>query len=162
MTYPIWDTDTAEMLANFAHSGQEDKGGQPYIDHPARVVRNLMHREEWQRWGASERSIAIMAAWLHDVFEDTDVPFQILDDTLCPIPVMTIVEALTHRPNEPRAEYYDRIKAAGPIAVAVKLADIVDNLDPVRLMMLDVETQRRLRDKYQTAIEHLTAQEASL
>lgn len=155
MMYPHWDQGTAELLALFAHSGQTDKAGQDYGEHPARVVGRLRASAEWQTLGSSDRSVVIMAAWLHDVFEDTMVPLSILYDTLCPIEVIKIVRALTHRPSEARKDYYDRIKAAGPLAVMVKVADIQDNLEPARLMLLDVETQRRLRYKYEEAIHQL-------
>jgi len=156
MSYPHWDVNAAEALAEFAHAGQKDKAGVPYIEHPARVVKNIVESWEYQHMGSSERSVVLMAAWLHDVFEDTNVPLQLLDDTLCPIEVFNIVAALTHWKDEPRDEYYERIKAAGPLAVLVKRADIQDNLDPSRLMLLDVPTQRRLRDKYAHALEVLT------
>ena len=50
-------------LAEFAHYGQEDQAGHPYIEHPKRVLKAV------QQDGAPP--YVQMAAILHDVTEDT-------------------------------------------------------------------------------------------
>jgi len=51
--------EKAIKIAIEAHSGQVDKGGNPYILHPFRVMLNVSDK-------------AKVAAVLHDVVEDTD------------------------------------------------------------------------------------------
>jgi (p)ppGpp synthase/HD superfamily hydrolase len=125
----------AIAIARTAHTGQTDKAGRPYIEHPLRVMDRVDTDE--QR----------MAAVLHDVLEDTSVTVGDLRAAGCPEAVITAVQALTKRPGEPLADSMDRT-AADPIARAVKLADIADNSDPRRLGLLDPATAERLRRKY--------------
>lgn len=133
----------AQHIAESAHHGQTDKAGVPYITHPARVAARF-HDPLHQA-----------VAWLHDVLEDTPVTADDLRDAGIPDDVLDAVEALTHQPEEPRADYYERIRRAGPMAVAVKLADIDDNSDPDRLARLDGATRDRLTAKYTKARQAL-------
>ena len=152
MSYPQWSFDAAYSLALFAHSGQKDKAGKSYILHAVRVSKILEQDPEYMALGSSSQSVALSAAFLHDVLEDTLVTEEMLNDLLCPLEVIKIVVALTHRKNEPRMDYYRRVVEAGPLAVMVKRADILDNLDDSRLALLDEHTQERLRDKYTLAL----------
>lgn len=130
-------------IAQRAHYGQTDKAGVPYISHPERVAERFndpLHRA---------------TALLHDVLEDTEVTATGLRVDGIPESVIAAVEALTHHPGEPRADYYRRINSAGPMAVAVKLADVDDNSDWSRLRMLDLATRERLATKYADARRHL-------
>jgi (p)ppGpp synthase/HD superfamily hydrolase len=112
--------ERAIAIAAEAHAGQTDKGGQPYVLHPLRVMLRVATE--------SER----IAAVLHDVVEDSDVSLQALsaqgfsDDVVC------AVEALTKRPGETRLEAAHRA-AANAIARVVKLADNAENLDVSRI-----------------------------
>lgn len=64
----------AEYFATSAHSGQERKfSGAPYIIHPCRVAEAAMIH--------SLSTAAVMAAWLHDVVEDCDVPIDAISTT---------------------------------------------------------------------------------
>lgn len=134
----------AIALARTAHTGQTDKAGRPYIEHPLRVIRRVE--------GAYEQ----MAAALHDVLEDTPTTADDLRAAGCPEPVITAVVALTKEPGEPLANAMARA-AADPIAHAVKRADIADNSDPGRLGLLDTATAARLRRKYADSIRLLDA-----
>jgi len=53
--------EQAISIASLAHEGQLDKGGEPYILHPLRVMMKL--KDERQR----------VVAVLHDIIEDTKV-----------------------------------------------------------------------------------------
>jgi (p)ppGpp synthase/HD superfamily hydrolase len=139
MTFTVQD---AVRIATDAHDGQIDKSGKPYIGHPARVMNRVD--------GEYER----MAAVLHDVIEDTPVTADQLRAAGCPERVVTAVIALSHRPGESQADYLARV-AADPIAVAVKHADIADNMSPARFARLDAGTQARLRVKYDSALRLL-------
>lgn len=127
----------AEALATFAHRGQVDKSGEPYIDHPRRVADRMP--------GPSLQAVA----WLHDVVEDTDISLVQVALHFRP-EVVDAVDALTHRAEEPREAYYRRV-AANDIAYEVKLADLADNTDPNRMAKLDADTRRRLTSKYAKA-----------
>ena len=62
--------EDAIALAALKHKGQTDKAGAPYILHPLRVMLGLgPHATEDER----------IAAVLHDVIEDCDVPFEYLE-----------------------------------------------------------------------------------
>lgn len=136
--------ELARGIAVGAHAGQLDKGGRPYITHPARIAARASTFE--QR----------VLAWLHDVVEDTDVSLEDLAAAGFPESIVLQVDALTHRRHEPRLEYYARIMQ-WPVARQVKLLDIADNSDPARLRYLDPETQGRLIGKYMIARDALEA-----
>lgn len=140
---------TAAFVARAAHAGQVDKAGQPYIDHPRRVAEYLIgNSAPWEQ---------VVVGWLHDVVEDTHVTLEAIQETFGP-DIAAAVDAITRRPEErhnPQA-YYERVKA-NEIALAVKCADIADNVDPGRLAALPVETADRLRTKYVKALAALVA-----
>lgn len=132
----------AEEIARAAHAGQVDKGGHPYIEHPARVAARV-------RGHAQLEAIA----WLHDVVEDTSVTLAELSAEFSP-EIVDAVDAMTKRPGESLAEYYRRVRA-NPLALQVKRADIDDNTDPQRAAQLDERTRARLAAKYAAAREAL-------
>ena len=136
--------DTAIQVARAAHEGQLDKSGRPYIAHPLRVMGAL--RDELER----------MTAVLHDVVEDTTVTLDDLIAANCPTPVVEALAAISKRTGEDQETYLARV-AANPIALAVKRADIADNMSPDRLARLDAATQERLRAKYTSALRQLGA-----
>jgi (p)ppGpp synthase/HD superfamily hydrolase len=136
--------DDAIQVARRAHEGQLDKSGRPYIGHPLRVMGAL--RNEHER----------MAAVLHDVVEDTTVTLEDLTEAGCPAPVLAALAAISKQPGEAQESYLARV-ASNPIALAVKRADIEDNMSPDRMARLDKETQERLRAKYTSALRQLGA-----
>ncbi|CAO1648938.1 HD domain-containing protein [Salinibacterium sp. NYA9b] len=125
-------------IATIAHRGQLDKLGYDYIDHPARVAENF----DWLN-----EPVEHCTAWLHDVIEDTDISASdLLKAGMLP-EIVTAVELLTRRADVADADYYGRIRQ-NPAALAVKLADINDNLADWRFRKLDYDTQVRLSNKY--------------
>lgn len=141
--------DTVELtdaLAAAAHRGQQDKSGAEYIGHP-RAVAAMVSAEG----GSLEQQ---MAALLHDVVEDTSATLPHLADLGVPDRVRELVNALTHRPGEPRAHYLERVRGT-PGAVLVKRADVAHNMSPARLGQLDEATRERLKVKYAEALEAL-------
>lgn len=133
--------ERAQRLASLGHAGQVDKLGRPYIEHCERVAARMENDDEK------------IVAWLHDVLEDTPITYPDLM-LYFDIPVVEAVCAITHGKNESRALYYDRVKR-NPIALAVKRADIADNTDPRRLLLLPVEDMTRLMRKYADALTAL-------
>lgn len=134
----------ARGIAFGAHAGQVDKSGNPYVGHLERVAERLDH------------PLDKVAAWLHDVLEDTAVQPHDLLTAGIPAELVDTVRVLTHRSREPRVDYYARIRQ-DPRAVRVKLADIADNSDPARLAVLDEATRERLTAKYAKTREALGA-----
>lgn len=111
----------AEKLARYYHSGQVDRLGEPYIEHP-RAVAGLLA-------GGPESLQA--AAWLHDVLEHTEATTADLMVAGVPPEVVRLVEVLTRRPGEDYLAFIGRV-CADPAAVRVKIADALHNLDPRR------------------------------
>lgn len=120
--------ERAIEIAARAHAGQTDKGGAPYIFHPLRLMLAVN--------GEHER----MAAVLHDVVEDTPLSLEDLQREGFPEAVIDAVRALTKLPGESRLAAAQRA-AANPVARAVKLADVTDNMD---LRRLPAPTQKDL------------------
>ena len=114
--------EKALQIAVRAHEGQKDKDGQPYILHPLRVMN------------AVEDGPAKIVAVLHDVIEDTSVTSEDLRREGFDEVILAAVECLTHRKNEPYAEYVIRCKG-NVIARQVKLADLEDNARPSRALL---------------------------
>lgn len=126
------------------HKDQVDLSGKPYIWHPLRVML------------AVEGVHAQMAAILHDVEEDCggrevlrDIPFTI------PPEVRVALDLLYHVKGTSYGPYLEALKPH-PIARAVKLADMRDNLGRVGEIE-DTKLAERLRRKYERAIAFLEA-----
>lgn len=136
----------ADAIAALAHSGQVDKVGGEFIIHPRSVASRVRPR-------TAEH---IATALLHDVIEDSDYTAADLRDAGMPAAVVTAVTLLTRREDVAPLDYYAGIRT-NALALAVKLADLADNTDPVRLNRLPVHTQDRLRRKYRQAYVELGA-----
>jgi len=111
--------EEAIMLATDLHRGQVDKGGQPYILHPLRVMQTVK--------GGNER----IAAVLHDTMEDCGLAWATIAKRFGN-DVADAVYALSRGEEETYEAFIERC-AQNPIARAVKLADIADNMDMTRL-----------------------------
>lgn len=135
----------AEAIAAWAHTGQADKSGVEYIEHPRAVAATF---------DAVEDSIAHCAAWLHDVLEDTEMSADDLLSAGIPASVIDVVTELTRRPEIPPDAYYATIRE-DPVALRVKLADIEHNTDPTRIARLEPQDRARLAAKYAHALEQL-------
>ena len=123
--------EQAISIASLAHAGQLDKGGEPYILHPLRVMMKL--KDEKQR----------IVAVLHDVIEDTKVTIQDLLDQGLDCDLANIVLILTRRKDENYDEYINRI-CYDELAMRVKLADLNDNMDMSRIDILTKKDYQRL------------------
>ncbi len=123
----------ALVIAALAHAGQKDKGGQPYILHPLRMMLKLD--------GEHERMVAL----LHDVLEDTSVTIEQLEEAGFPAEVLQAVQVLTRLPGESRMQAARRA-AQNPLTLAVKLADNADNLDLKRIPEPQEDDLERLKE----------------
>lgn len=133
----MWTVGTAKRLATAVHSGQTDKAGAPYIGHPARVAAlvEAMHGTEGQ----------VMAAWLHDVVEDSALTSRDLLAMGCPTVTVRLVEEVTMKKGQSRKDY---IQSMSEQAWLIKHADTLDNTSPERVSLLPVEVRERLAKKY--------------
>lgn len=134
----------AISIAARVHEEQVDLMRQPYFEHVLRVASCFDHTS-WEH----------VVALLHDVVEDGDVSLDDLKAKRFPDEVILAVDALTRRADETHGQYVKRIARSSRMARLVKLADVRDNIDPLRLMQLDVETRRRLLNKYTSALQIL-------
>lgn len=131
----------AELIAQKAHAGQVDKAGEPYFNHPKRVAKNVAGEEE------------IMVALLHDVVEDTEITLEHLKAEGFSNTVLEALDAITKREGESYDDFINRVKE-NPIALDVKLADLKDNMDILRLPAL-TETDLQRVAKYHKAYRYL-------
>ncbi len=140
-TIERWLPGRAVALAAEAHLGQFDKAGEPYIEHPMR----LMLRAE----SPVEKVVAI----LHDVVEDTRWTLEQLEGEGFAPAVIAALDRLTRREDESYEQFIERVDE-DPLARRVKLLDLEDNADLDRIP----EPTERDRDrvaKYQRAIARL-------
>ncbi len=136
--------ERAIEIAAGAHAGQRDKAGAPYILHPLRVMLSV--KEPAQR----------IAAVLHDVVEDTPWTLEQLRAEGFGDEVLRAVDALTKRDGEDYLAFVDRA-GRDPVARAVKIADIRDNMDESRIAR-DTDRDRERLEKYRQALARLGAQ----
>ena len=134
----------AIMIATEAHWGQTDKGGQPYILHPLRVMAGMNTQKE--------RIVAV----LHDVIEDADT--YSIDQATADfgIDVAMALDAITKRDGEPYSDYLARV-GTNLLATVVKLADLEDNSDLKRLRRPPTASDLARVEKYTKARQDLFA-----
>jgi (p)ppGpp synthase/HD superfamily hydrolase len=128
--------ERAIALAVFAHAGQKDKAGAPYILHPFRVMAEMT------------RDVERIAAVLHDAVEDSKgrVILGDIEAIGAPAEAVEAVDVLTRSDDGSEAGYTAYIErlASNPIARRVKLADLKDNLDTRRLRQVTEKDAARL------------------
>lgn len=129
-------------IATEAHKGQFDKSGKDYIGHPLRVME--MGRSE------EEKIVGV----LHDVVEDTDWTFEALEAEGFSQEIIAALKCVTKiSENENYDDFIERVKK-NPLAVAVKINDLTDNMDIRRLPYLSDKDVKRLK-KYLKAYKKL-------
>ncbi|MDF1482018.1 HD domain-containing protein [Extensimonas sp. H3M7-6] len=132
--------DDAMEIAVQAYSGKKDKAGKPYILHALRVMLNL------EESGDEE---LMVAGLLHDVIEDTEIDeVQLLEFGLSDRTV-ELIKAVSRKRHETYEEFIERI-AQNRSAARIKIADIKDNINLLRMSTIDEATIRRTR-KYMAA-----------
>lgn len=135
-------TRTAMQIAYRAHHGQTDKSGVPYIYHPIHLAEQMTDE------------VAVTAALLHDVLEDTPMTAEDLRAAGISDEAVDAVVLLTHPERMPYLDYVERIRR-NPAACAVKCADLRHNCDLSRLRN-PPEGWRKKRELYQKALEILS------
>lgn len=137
--------EKALKLMLYWHRSQKDKAGEPYILHPVRVMLTVDSIEEK------------IVALLHDVAEDSgrdqDVVLrEILHEF--GVDIADAVRLLTRDKKIPYKEYLTLIKK-NPLALKVKITDILDNKNLERLSKLPQKESDRLLHKYVEALKIL-------
>lgn len=137
-------------IATTGHHGQFDKGGNPYILHPLKVMHYTKSNDE---------EIQCIALG-HDVIEDTKTTYQDLREAGMTERVIEAIRALTKQPGQTYEEYKETV-FANRDAMLVKMADLRHNTDIRRLkgvtekdlarmakyQMFFLELKERLEDK---------------
>jgi (p)ppGpp synthase/HD superfamily hydrolase len=129
--------ETSLTIALRAYAGKVDKAGREYILHPLRVMAKMKTDEE------------MSAALLHDVLEDSEITAEQLLAEGIPTQVVEAVQYLSKHENEDYQDFVARLKKNG-LAAKVKLADIEDNIDVLRLNSLGENDLARIK-KYHSA-----------
>jgi (p)ppGpp synthase/HD superfamily hydrolase len=125
------DIERAIGLAVEAHRGQKDRNGRAYILHPLTLMMKMDTEQE------------MMTAVLHDVVEDTSWTLAGLAGEGFPAEVVEAVDALSKREGEAYDDYIDRL-SHNPLAVKVKVADLVDNMRLTRMSEVTEQDASRL------------------
>ncbi len=129
-------------IATEAHKGQFDKAGNEYIGHPLRVME--MGRTE------DEKIVGV----LHDLVEDTDWTFEMLEAEGFAPEIIAALKCVTKlSENENYDAFIERVRK-NPLATAVKINDLTDNMDIRRLPYLSDKDVKRLK-KYLKAYKKL-------
>jgi (p)ppGpp synthase/HD superfamily hydrolase len=142
----------AHEIATRAHAGQTRKNGVPYITH-AEAVATIIDQDFYTLMPYSEaarnnwvpmKNYIIMAALLHDTFEDTDITEEDLVKAGFPIIVIEMVRNVTKLPGETYFDFIMRLQETGHIgSKMVKLADLRHNLSDLK--------EGTMKDKYRFA-----------
>jgi len=128
-------------IALRAYAGKTDKAGREYILHPLRVMAKM------------KTDLEMSAALLHDVIEDSNITAEQLLAEGIPAEVVEAVVCLSKNENEDYQDFVARAKK-NKLAARVKIADIEDNIDVLRLPAVDEYDLARVQ-KYHAAWQFL-------
>ena len=134
--------EKAKHVCVKAHSGQFDKGGSPYYQHPF-AVADMCETEDEK-----------IVAYLHDVVEDTNITLHDLHNFGFSGKIVSAVNAITKRKGEEYRDYLYRVKT-NDIARVVKLADLRHNSQLRRLNRDITDEDLKRVQKYQNSINYL-------
>ncbi len=142
--------ESAIIISTACHEDQKDKSGMPYILHPLRVMI-AMHTNE-------ERIVAV----LHDVIEDCDdIDINDLREAGFSNNVIEAIDAISKRKDETYRHYIERV-SKNIIATRVKIADLQDNLSPIRIMGIPEDQINSLHKRYVESLRYLTYAELGI
>ena len=135
--------ERAIEIAVAAHKGMKDKGGNPYILHPLRIMISLTTEDE--------RIVGV----LHDVVEDRpEWTFERLQAEGFSERVLTSLKSVTKNSNDNDYQAFVERAKSDPVGRMVKIADIKDNLDVTRIGELREEDIARI-NRYKKALKVL-------
>lgn len=113
--------EIAIEIARQAHAGQVDKAGEDYIGHPLRVME-MCETEEQKIVGV-----------LHDVVEDSDWTFEMLEEEGFSDEIIDALRCITKQSEDEDYDDFISRVMTNLLAIKIKLCDIEDNLDLSRL-----------------------------
>jgi guanosine-3',5'-bis(diphosphate) 3'-pyrophosphohydrolase len=130
------------VLATNKHHGQFDRGGNPYILHPLKVMYFLKTDDE------ELQCIALG----HDLVEDTGLTYKELREQGFSERIIDGIRALTKVPGETQEEVMQRI-CASKDAMRVKLCDLRHNSDIRRLKGVTEKDVKRISKYHEMYLE---------
>ena len=133
--------EKAIILAATHHAGQTDKGGDPYVFHPIRLMLKATNQ--------AEQIVAI----LHDTIEETTLTLADLQTEGFSEEIVSAVDSLSRREEESYEAFILRIKQ-NPLARRVKILDLQDNMDLTKSKKPTVKDKKKL-EKYSKAMDVL-------
>lgn len=128
----------AREISKEAHKGQVDKAGEDYFLHPFRVMVRCKDKTEQ------------IVALLHDVVEDSDWTFEMLEEEGFTPEIIDALKCLTKLSDDEDYDDFISRVMTNQLAMKIKLYDIEDNLDLSRLGELTEEDINRSQ-KYMRA-----------
>jgi (p)ppGpp synthase/HD superfamily hydrolase len=134
-------------IAVEAHKGQLDKGGNPYILHPLRVMMSV------------DFELEKIVAVLHDVVEDSNWTFEALLAEGFSNEVIEALKSVTKKSDNEDYDSFIQRAIRNPIGRKVKIADLRDNLDVTRIPDIKERDLQRI-SKYKKALKTLTENQA--
>jgi len=159
---PIERYEEAKALATHAHRDQR-YGTNPYTVH-LENVETVLGRYLAANPSDPETSDLCIAAWLHDIVEDTPTTLADVERQFGPT-VAKLVDAVTNEPGKNRRERhektYPKLEKAGPRAILLKLADRIANVEK-SCASLDSRDQgllsmyRKEHAEFESRLRHLT------
>jgi (p)ppGpp synthase/HD superfamily hydrolase len=138
----------AVEVAKKYHEGMTDRAGKSYLFHLTSVSNSVLPLGE---------DYAVVGM-LHDTLEDTKMTKESLI-SMFGRDIADAVFLLTHDPGIPYLDYVRNVKNSGnPLAIAVKKADLRNNMDLTRLPNVTDRDLKRV-EKYKKAYAILTGDE---
>ena len=134
----------AIKIANRAHKGQTDKFGTPYIGH---IIRVMNYGKTYD-----EKIVGV----LHDVIEDCpEITYEYLLQEGFSNEIVFAIECLTKNPADQDYTEFVKQTERSPLAIAVKLNDLRDNMDLTRFTKPLTERDFKRLNKYLNAYLYL-------
>lgn len=134
--------ERAIEIARQAHAGQVDKGGADYIGHPLRVMERGENEEQ--------KIVGV----LHDVVEDSDWTFEMLEEEGFSDEIIDALRCITKQSEDEDYDAFISRVMTSPLSLKVKLYDLEDNMDLSRLKCVtDADLSRC--EKYQRVHDRL-------
>jgi len=154
----------AFLLAAWGHRKQRDKAGERYIWHLVRVA--------WIAYGLTGDVEAAVVGLLHDYIEDVDVASHAQErmerrfggmtaKNVWLLTVFSVHSPSVAFPERGYADYIERIvRSQSRIAIAVKIADLLDNTNPRRRRKAGISEEQTV--KYLRALAKLAIARATM
>jgi (p)ppGpp synthase/HD superfamily hydrolase len=132
----------AISIAASAHAGHLADDKEPYIFHPLRVMLALDTQDE--------RIVGV----LHDVVEKTAWSLDNLRSEGLPGHILEAIDSVSRRQGEAYFDFVRRTRENG-LGRRVKIADLKDNIEKVKLHLEDPKAREKLA-KYEEALMRLS------